>query len=125
MVKVDELPRLFTGQYAELFPAILETHTQQICLEFAVSDGVGLELFQQYKTDKEIAVGVIDVKDEKVESPEVVAQRIRQALKYIPAEKMSIVPDCGMKFMPRERAFGKLKAMVEGTRIVRRELGVE
>jgi 5-methyltetrahydropteroyltriglutamate--homocysteine methyltransferase len=119
-----QLKKLFKGQYAELFPAILETQTQQLLLEFAVSDGVGLELFQQHKTDKEIAVGVIDVKDETVESPEVVAQRIRQALKYIPAEKMSIVPDCGMKFMPRERAFGKLKAMVEGTRIVRRELGV-
>jgi 5-methyltetrahydropteroyltriglutamate--homocysteine methyltransferase len=120
-----QLKKLFTGQYAELFPAILETHTQQLCLEFAVSHGVGLELFQKYKTDKEIAVGVIDVKDEKVESAEVVAQRIRQALKYIPAEKMSIVPDCGMKFMPRSRAFGKLKTMVEGTRIVRKELGLE
>jgi 5-methyltetrahydropteroyltriglutamate--homocysteine methyltransferase len=118
-----QLKKLFTGQYAELFPAILETQTQQLLLEFAVSDGVGLELFQQYKTDKEIAVGVIDVKDEAVESPEVVAQRIRQALKYIPAAKMSIVQDCGMKFMPRERAFGKLKSMVEGTKIVRRELG--
>ncbi len=120
-----QLKKLFTGQHAELFPAILETHTQQLCLEFAVSDGVGLEMFEQYKTDREIAVGVIDVKDEKVETPDVVAQRIRQALKCIPAEKMSIVPDCGMKFMPRQRAFGKLKAMVEGTRIVRRELGVE
>ena len=119
-----QLKKLFTGQYAELFPAILETQAQQLCLEFAVSDGVGLELFQQYKTDKEIAVGIIDVKDENVESPDVVAQRIRHALKYIPAEKMSIVPDCGMKFMPRERAFEKLKAMVDGTRIVRKELGV-
>ncbi|HJZ12324.1 MAG TPA: 5-methyltetrahydropteroyltriglutamate--homocysteine methyltransferase, partial [Acidobacteriota bacterium] len=64
------------------------------------------------------------VKDEDVETAEVVAQRIRQALKYIPAEKMTIVPDCGMKFMPRERAFGKLKAMVEGARMVRKELGV-
>jgi len=118
-----QLKKLFTGQYAELFPAILDTHTQQLCLEFAVSDGVGLELFEEYKTDKEVAVGVIDVKDEKVETPDVVAQRIRQALKYIPAERMSIVPDCGMKFMPRARAYGKLKAMVEGTRIVRKELG--
>ena len=118
-----QLKKLFTGQYAELFPAILDTHSHQICLEFAVSDGIGLELFQQYKTDKEVGVGVIDVKDEKVETAEVVAQRIRQALKYIPAEKMTIVPDCGMKFMPRERAFGKLKAMVDGTRIVRKELG--
>jgi 5-methyltetrahydropteroyltriglutamate--homocysteine methyltransferase len=118
-----QLKKLFKGQYAELFPAILETKTQQLCLEFAVSDGVGLEIFQHHKTDKEIGVGVIDVKDENVETPAVVAERIRQALKYIPAEKMTIVPDCGMKFMPRARAFGKLKAMVEGTRIVRKELG--
>ena len=118
-----QLKKLFKGQYAELFPAILEANYQQLCLEFAVSDGVGLELFKQYPTDKEVGVGVIDVKDETVETPEIVAQRIRQALKYIPAEKMTIVPDCGMKFMPRERAFGKLKAMVEGTKIVRRELG--
>jgi 5-methyltetrahydropteroyltriglutamate--homocysteine methyltransferase len=118
-----QLKKLFKGQYAELFPAILQTKAQQLCLEFAVSDGVGLELFKQYKTDKEIGVGVIDVKDENIETPAVVAERIRQALKSISAEKMTIVPDCGMKFMPRARAFGKLKAMVEGTRIVRKELG--
>jgi 5-methyltetrahydropteroyltriglutamate--homocysteine methyltransferase len=118
------LKKLFKGQYAELFPAILDTNSKQLCLEFAVSDGIGLELFQQYKTDKEIAVGVIDVKDENIETPDTVAQRIRQALKFIPPERMWIVPDCGMKFMPRERAFGKLKAMVEGTRIIRKELGV-
>jgi len=120
-----QLKKLFKGQYAELFPAILETKSSQLCLEFAVSDGVGLELFREYKTDKEIAVGVIDVKDEQVETAEKVAERIRQALEFIPAEQMWIVPDCGMKFMPRERAFGKLKAMVEGTNIVRKELSVE
>jgi len=81
-------------------------------------------LFDQYKTDKEVAVGVIDVKDEKIETAEIVAARIRQALKHIPANRMYVVPDCGMKFMPRARAFGKLKAMVAGTRIVRKELGV-
>lgn len=119
-----QLKKLFKGQYADLFPALLDVNASQICLEFAVSDGIGLELFKQYKTDKEVAVGVIDVKDESVETPGMVAKRIRQALEFIPAERMVIVPDCGMKFMPRERAFGKLKAMVEGTRIVRKELGV-
>jgi 5-methyltetrahydropteroyltriglutamate--homocysteine methyltransferase len=117
-----QLKKLFKGQYAELFPAILETKSHQLCLEFAVSDGVGLELFKEYTTDKEIAVGVIDVKDESVETPAVVAERIRQALKFIRPEKMTIVPDCGMKFMPRARALGKLKAMVEGAKIVRKEL---
>jgi 5-methyltetrahydropteroyltriglutamate--homocysteine methyltransferase len=117
-----QLKRLYTGQYEELFPAILDTDSHQISLEFAVSDGEGLDLFKKYKTDKEIVVGVIDVKSEEIETPEEVAARIRKALEFIPANKMWISPDCGMKFMPRDRAFGKLKAMVEGTRLVRAEL---
>jgi 5-methyltetrahydropteroyltriglutamate--homocysteine methyltransferase len=117
-----QLKKLFTGQYGELFPAILETNAHQISMEFAVSDGVGLELFSQYPTNKEVVVGVIDVKDEAVETPEIVASRIRQALAHIPAERMYVSPDCGMKFMPRDRAFAKLKAMVEGTQLVRTEL---
>jgi len=117
-----QLKKLFKGQYAELFPAILDTHAHQISMEFAVSDGVGLELFKQYKSNKEVVVGVIDVKDEAIETPEVVARRIRQALEYIAPERIYISPDCGMKFMPRNRAFGKLKSMVEGVNIVRKEL---
>ncbi|MGE5315733.1 MAG: methionine synthase [Acidobacteriota bacterium] len=117
-----QLKKLYTGQYAELFPALLETKADQLSMEFAVSDGAGLELFRQYPTEKEIVVGVIDVKDEQVETPELVARRIRRALEFIPKEKMYISPDCGMKFMPRHRAFGKLRAMVEGTKIVRAEL---
>jgi 5-methyltetrahydropteroyltriglutamate--homocysteine methyltransferase len=118
-----QLKKLFSGQYEELFPAILDTHAHQISMEFAVSDGVGLELFKKYRTEKEIVVGVIDVKDENVESVAAVAGRIRKALEFIPADRMYVAPDCGMKFMPRDRAFAKLVAMVEGTRIVRRELG--
>jgi len=117
-----QLKKLFKGQYGELFPAILDVNADQISMEFAVSDGVGLELFRQYQTKKEVVVGVIDVKDEHVETPDIVAKRIREALKYIPAERMWLSPDCGMKFMPRDRAFAKLRAMVEGTRIVRNEL---
>ena len=118
-----QLKKLFRGQYEELFPAILETRADQISMEFAVSDGEGLDLFTRYRSDKEIVVGVIDVKDPAIETPEIVAGRIRKALRHVPAEKLYISPDCGMKFMPRDRAFGKLRAMVEGTRIVRKELG--
>lgn len=119
-----QLKRLFTGEYAELFPAILDTNAHQISMEFAVSNGEGLDLFKKYPTSKEVVVGVIDVKDPAIETPEIVARRIRKALTYIPVERMYVSPDCGMKFMPRDRAFGKLKAMVEGTRIVRKELGI-
>lgn len=118
-----QLQRLFTGQYADLFPALLDAPAQQLSLEFAVSDGEGLELFTRYPTDKEIVVGVIDVKNSEIEMPDLVARRIRQALEFIAPEKLIISPDCGMKFMPRDRAFAKLRAMVDGARIVRRELG--
>ena len=118
-----QLKKLFKGQYDDLFPAILETHAHQISMEFAVSDGYGLDLFTRYRTDKEVVVGVIDVKSNEVETPAIVAERVRQALKFIPAEKLWISPDCGMKFMPEQRALAKLHAMVAGTDIVRKELG--
>lgn len=120
-----QLKRLYKGKYDELFPDLLNVRADQLSLEFAVSDGIALDLFKRYPTEKEIAVGVIDVKDDNVETPETVAERIRKALEYIPVEKLYVSPDCGMKFMPRDRAFAKLRAMVEGTRKVRKELGLE
>jgi 5-methyltetrahydropteroyltriglutamate--homocysteine methyltransferase len=71
---------------------------------------------------KKITLGVIDLNDMTVETPEKVAGRIRRALPYVPAENLIVAPDCGMKYLPREIAFEKMKAMVEGARIVRAEL---
>ncbi len=71
---------------------------------------------------KKIIVGVIDLSKVEVESPETVAKRIRRALDYVPAENVLVAPDCGMKYLPRDSAFGKLKSMVAGARIVREEL---
>jgi len=72
---------------------------------------------------KKIVLGVIDLSDPKVETPETVAARIRRALPHVPAERLIIAPDCGLKYLSREVAFGKMKAMVEGAAIVRKELG--
>ena len=72
--------------------------------------------------DKKIILGVIDLASHEVESPEVVASRIRRALPYVEAANLLVAPDCGMKYLPREVAFGKLKAMVAGARLVRGEL---
>jgi 5-methyltetrahydropteroyltriglutamate--homocysteine methyltransferase len=58
-----------------------------------------------------------------VEEPETVAARIRRALEHVPAERIVVAPDCGLKYLPHEVAFGKMKAMVEGAKIVRGELG--
>ncbi|MCR5881139.1 hypothetical protein [Phenylobacterium sp. J367] len=72
---------------------------------------------------KHIMYGVIDMNDPNVETAETVAARIREALPYIDAERLIVAPDCGMKYISREVAFGKLKAMADGAAIVRRELG--
>jgi 5-methyltetrahydropteroyltriglutamate--homocysteine methyltransferase len=71
---------------------------------------------------KKIILGVLDLSDMTIETPEVVASRIRRALPFVPAERLMIAPDCGLKYLPPDVAFGKMKAMVDGAAIVRREL---
>jgi 5-methyltetrahydropteroyltriglutamate--homocysteine methyltransferase len=73
-------------------------------------------------SDKVIVLGVLDLGSIDVESPEVVADRIRKALTVLPPERLVPAPDCGMKYLPRERAFRKLEAMVAGARLVDDEL---
>ena len=72
---------------------------------------------------KKIILGVLNLGTNDVETPEIVAERIRRALPFINAERLVIAPDCGMKYLPRDVAFGKLKAMTAGAAIVRKELG--
>jgi 5-methyltetrahydropteroyltriglutamate--homocysteine methyltransferase len=71
---------------------------------------------------KTVMLGVLDLGDPQVESAETVAERIRAALKFAPPERIVPAPDCGMKYLPRATAFGKLKALAEGAALVRREL---
>jgi 5-methyltetrahydropteroyltriglutamate--homocysteine methyltransferase len=71
---------------------------------------------------KKVILGVIDLADQQVETPETVAARIRRALPYVAAEDIVVAPDCGMKYLPRDVAFGKMRAMVEGAAIARAEL---
>jgi 5-methyltetrahydropteroyltriglutamate--homocysteine methyltransferase len=70
---------------------------------------------------KKILVGCIDLSDMKVETPQTVVERIKRALPYVAKENVIIAPDCGMKYLPREVAFGKMKAMVEAAKILRAE----
>ncbi|MEO6338769.1 MAG: uroporphyrinogen decarboxylase family protein [Caulobacteraceae bacterium] len=72
---------------------------------------------------KTIILGVLDLSVPEIETPELVAERIRRALPHVDADKVIVAPDCGLKYLPREIAYGKMKAMVDGTRIVRAELG--
>lgn len=101
-------------------PQLADSIAEQISIESAqpkIDLGVLKEL-----SGKKIMLGVLDLGDFAVETPETVAARIRAGLKYVAPEKLIPAPDCGMKYLPREVAFGKLKAMVEGAAIVRKEL---
>jgi 5-methyltetrahydropteroyltriglutamate--homocysteine methyltransferase len=73
---------------------------------------------------KTIVLGVLDLGAEEVERPEEVAARLRAALEVVPPDRLVAAPDCGMKYLPRDRAFGKLQAMVAGARLVSEELGL-
>ena len=72
---------------------------------------------------KSVILGVLDLSDMNVEAPETVADRIRRALPHVDASKVIVAPDCGLKYLPRDVAFGKMKAMAEGAALVRAELG--
>lgn len=112
------------GSYRYLFPAVLEARVHQLTLEFARRGEDDVLLFQEFNPPFALGLGVIDVKAQEVESADVVAERIRQALKIVPAERLSVNPDCGLMHLPHSVALAKLTAMVAGTAIVRRELGV-
>jgi 5-methyltetrahydropteroyltriglutamate--homocysteine methyltransferase len=111
------------GSYRYLFPRILDAKVQQVTLEFARRGGEDLDLFREFAVPFEVGVGVIDVKTHAVETPETVAERIHKALEFLPKERIVVLPDCGCFHLPRNVAFAKLSAMVEGTRMVRKELG--
>ena len=101
-------------------PQLADCVTQQISIE-AAQPKLDLGILSDL-AGKTIMLGVIDLADPAVETPEQVAQRIRSALKHVPAERLVPAPDCGMKYLSRETAFGKLAALSAGAAIVRREL---
>jgi 5-methyltetrahydropteroyltriglutamate--homocysteine methyltransferase len=113
---------LWEGHYDFLFPAVLSADVDQLVLEFARKGPEDLKLLRQYPWDRGVGVGVIDVKTAEVESADLVADRIRRALEFVPAERLTLNPDCGLRHLPAEAARAKLRALVAGTQLVRAEL---
>jgi 5-methyltetrahydropteroyltriglutamate--homocysteine methyltransferase len=101
-------------------PQLAESAAAQISIE-AAQPRLDLGVLKDL-AGKTIVLGVLDLNDPAVETAEDVVARLRQALPYVPAERLVAAPDCGMKYLPREIAFGKLKALAAGAAIVRREL---
>ncbi|HLG68812.1 MAG TPA: methionine synthase, partial [Chloroflexota bacterium] len=108
------------GQYQELLPLLAESNVDVLSLEFAAPklDPAVLQL----AGNKRIAFGCVDVSPAAPEPVEVVAQRIREALKYVPADRLYPSTDCGMAPLPRELAVAKMRVLAEAARIVGEEL---
>ena len=101
-------------------PELAECSCDQISIETAQS---GLDCSVLSALDgKTIILGVLDLNDTIVESPETVVARVRRALPYVPAERLVLAPDCGMKYLPRDAAFGKLTAMTAAAAGLRAEM---
>jgi 5-methyltetrahydropteroyltriglutamate--homocysteine methyltransferase len=101
-------------------PQLADTTADQISIE-AAQPKLDLGVLKEL-AGKKILLGVLDLASPAAETPQVVADRIRAGLKHVPADKLIPAPDCGMKYLPRDTAFAKLKAMADGAAIVRSEL---
>jgi 5-methyltetrahydropteroyltriglutamate--homocysteine methyltransferase len=108
--------------YGEILPALRSARADVVFLEFANREMAEIELWSRCELPQTLAAGVIDVKSYHRERPEDVAERLRLALRHVPAERLWAVPDCGFWETPRWLAFLKLQALVEGARLVRREV---
>ena len=101
-------------------PELENCVVRQVSIETAQS-GLDLKVLDALPS-KKIILGVLDLSTDEIETPETVAKRIRRAFDHVAPERIVVAPDCGMKYMARSVAFGKLKAMCDGAAIVRAEL---
>ena len=117
-----------------MLPDFLDLKVDEVHVEMANREFSELELLKVFAEKMDVAVGIIDVKNYYIETVEDVVTRINRCLKYVPAEKLAVAPDCGLKYLPREVAFGKMQAMAAGeiagagraqhTRDLRHQLGL-
>jgi 5-methyltetrahydropteroyltriglutamate--homocysteine methyltransferase len=108
--------------YDWMFPSLLDADCDEIVLEFANREMIEIELLAEVAKVKDVGAGLVDIKSFWVEPAEEVAERVRTALKYVPPEKLTLVPDCGFFQLPRWLAFQKLQRLAQGVAIVRKEL---
>jgi 5-methyltetrahydropteroyltriglutamate--homocysteine methyltransferase len=109
--------------YRPLFPQLGRASVNQLALEFASREMAEVELLAELPESMDVAVGLVDVKNTWIEPPELVAERLRVVLQYVDEERVSVTPDCGFSQTARHVATAKARAMVEGVKIVRGELG--
>ncbi|NNC90755.1 MAG: methionine synthase [Akkermansiaceae bacterium] len=111
-------------RYAPLFPDFLDLKVDELHLEMANREYAELEVIAEVAKRMDVAVGIIDVKSYFIETPELIAEKVKACLEHAPAERLVFAPDCGLSQTARWAAKKKLVNMVEGVRRVRKELGI-
>jgi 5-methyltetrahydropteroyltriglutamate--homocysteine methyltransferase len=111
-------------KYAPMYPAFLELRVDEVHLEMASREFAEIELIRTIAKVMDVAVGIVDVKNYYIETPDDIAARVRKCLEFAPPERLSFSPDCGLSQTARWAARKKLKSMVDGVRRVRADLGI-
>jgi len=111
-------------RYAPMFPAFLDVSVDEVHLEMASREFAEIELIGELAKRRDVAIGVIDVKNYYVETAQDVAERVRLCLKHAPPEKLALSTDCGLSQTARWAARQKLASLVAGVRLVRAERGL-
>jgi 5-methyltetrahydropteroyltriglutamate--homocysteine methyltransferase len=109
-------------RYAPMFPAFVRLAADELHLEMASREFEELELIEDIGREKDVGIGVIDVKSYYIESPDDIAERIRRCLRFVVPERLSVSPDCGLSQTARWAAIRKLESLVEGAQRVRESL---
>ena len=118
----NALSGIFPTGYATVLPYFYDVPIDQFVLDFANREMVDVDILKSLPEDKEVAIGVLDIRTTQIESPEQVAERIRKVIAVVPPERVYLTTDCGMKPLPRLVAKMKLKALADGAKIVRDEI---
>jgi 5-methyltetrahydropteroyltriglutamate--homocysteine methyltransferase len=119
----DILSASFPEGYQTVLPYFFETKgISEFVLDYANRDMAGIEFLKNLPKDTDLQVGVLDIRTNAIETPETIAKRIRKVLAVVPPEKVTLSSDCGMKPLARMVAKMKLKALVDGAKMVRGEL---
>ncbi len=110
------------GDYSRIYPEILEFPVHEFDLELANGDYEQVPVFQDPEFTKDLALGVVDAHTAEVEPVEVIKENIKKGFEIVPPERLTISPDCGLKLLPRDIAYGKMENMVQAAREVEQEL---
>jgi methionine synthase II (cobalamin-independent) len=118
----NRLSGIFPEGYEAVLPHFYDVPVDQFVLDFANRELADIGALNSLPEDKEVGIGVVDIRTTMIETPEEIADRIRRIIDVVPPERVYLTTDCGMRPLPRLVARMKLKALVEGASIVRGEL---